>query len=312
MLLVTGGAGFIGLNFVKYLLNKGITDIAVVDKFTYAANVHALVNIDGLDVIFADIANADAMHNVFKDRKITTVINFAAESHVDNSIKDWRPFLKSNVEGTLVLLEKSLEFGVNKFIQISTDEVFGEVLEGSFNELSPIAHRNPYSASKAAAEHFAMSFYHTHGLPVVIINSSNNYGPYQHKEKFIPTIVRNILAGKKVPVYGQGSQIRDWLFVQDTCSAIETIIKHGRVGDRYCIGGDYNDITNLDLVHMILDAMHADRNAIEFVKDRPGHDQRYSIDFSKIQRELGWQPTYTLEQGLKETIQWIKENENRI
>lgn len=312
MLLVTGGAGFIGLNFVKYLLNKGITDIAVVDKFTYAANVHALVNINELDVIFADIANADAMYNVFKDRKITTVINFAAESHVDNSIKDWRPFLKSNVEGTLVLLEKSLEFGVKKFIQISTDEVFGEVIKGSFNESSPIAPRNPYSASKAAAEHFAMSFYHTHGLPVVIINSSNNYGPYQHKEKFIPTIVRNILAGKKVPVYGQGSQIRDWLFVQDTCSAIETVIKHGRVGDRYCIGGDYNDITNLDLVHMILDAMHADRNAIEFVKDRPGHDQRYSIDFSKIQRELGWQPTYTLEQGLEETIQWIKENENRI
>jgi dTDP-glucose 4,6-dehydratase len=311
MLLVTGGAGFIGLNFVKYLLNKDITDIAVVDKFTYAANVHALVNIDNLDVIFADIANADAMHDVFKNNKITTVINFAAESHVDNSIKDWRPFLKSNVEGTLVLLEKSLEFGVEKFIQISTDEVFGEVLEGSFNESSPIAPRNPYSASKAAAEHFAMSFYHTHKLPVIIVNSSNNYGPYQHKEKFIPTIVRNALAGKKVPVYGQGSQIRDWLFVHDTCRAIETIMKDGKIGERYCIGGDYNDITNLDLVHMILDVMHIDRNAIEFVKDRPGHDQRYNIDFSKINNELSWSPIYTLEQGLEETIEWMK-NENRI
>ena len=311
MLLVTGGAGFIGLNFVKYLLNQGRNDIAVVDKFTYAANVRDLVNIKDLDVVFGDIADAETIHNLFKDRKITTVINFAAESHVDNSIKDWRPFLKSNVEGTLVLLEKSLEFGVEKFIQISTDEVFGEVLEGSFNESSLIAPRNPYSASKAAAEHFAMSFYHTHKLPVVIVNSSNNYGPYQHKEKFIPTIVRNALAGKKVPVYGQGSQIRDWLFVHDTCRAIETIMKHGKIGERYCIGGDYNDITNLDLVHMILDAMHVDRNAIEFIKDRPGHDQRYNIDFSKINNELGWSPIYTLEQGLEETINWIK-NENRI
>lgn len=311
MLLVTGGAGFIGLNFVKHLLENDFNDFVVVDKLTYAANEAR----DIPHLVVADTSDEGMMNEIFGGtylgKKITSVINFAAETHVDNSIKDWRPFLKSNVEGTLVLLEKSLEFGIKKFIQISTDEVFGEVLQGSFNETSKISPRNPYSASKAAAEHFAMSFYHTHGLPVIIVNSSNNYGPYQHKEKFIPTIVRNILQGNKVPVYGQGSQIRDWLYVGDTCFAIEAVLNHGKIGERYCIGGDYN-ITNLDLVHIILDIMHADRNAIEFVKDRPGHDQRYSIDFSKMSNELGWQPTYTLEQGLEETIKWIKENENRI
>ena len=312
MLLVTGGAGFIGLNFVKHMLVKGERDICIADKLTYASNATALAKIGNLDVAVIDIADIEAVHELFMRRKIRTVINFAAESHVDNSIKDWRPFLSSNVEGTLNLLSKSLEFGVEKFIQISTDEVFGEVREGSFNETSNINPRNPYSASKAAAEHFAMSFYHTHGLPVTIINSSNNYGPYQHKEKFIPTIVRSALRGKKIPVYGEGSQIRDWLFVSDTCNAVEAVLRHGKAGERYCVGGDYDDITNLNLVHMILDIMRIDRNAIEFVADRPGHDYRYHIDYSKISRELGWQPTYTLEQGLVETIDWIKENENWI
>ena len=311
MLLVTGGAGFIGLNFVKHLLNKGYEDILVVDKLSYASNATALSKTN-VDVAVADISEINVVHEIFMHDKITTVINFAAESHVDNSIKDWRPFLSSNVEGTLNLLDKSLEFGVDKFIQISTDEVFGEVLEGSFNENSNINPRNPYSASKAAAEHFAMSFYHTHKLPVTIINSSNNYGPYQHKEKFIPTIVRNALRGKKVPVYGQGAQIRDWLHVSDTCNAIESVLNRGRAGERYCIGGDYNNITNLQLVHMILDILHVDRNAIEFVSDRPGHDFRYHINYDKINKELGWSPTYTLEQGLEETIKWIKENEDWI
>lgn len=310
MLLVTGAAGFIGLNFVKHLLSKGIEDILVVDKLTYASNAVELAK-TGVDVYVGDISEINVVHEIFMHHKITAVINFAAESHVDNSIQDWRPFLKSNVEGTLNLLEKSLEFGIGKFIQISTDEVFGEVLEGSFSESSNINPRNPYSASKAAAEHFAMSFYHTHKLPVIVINSSNNYGPYQHKEKFIPTIVRNALRGKKVPVYGQGAQIRDWLFVNDTCRAIESVLNHGRVGERYCIGGDYDNITNLELVHMILDILHVDRNAIEFVADRPGHDFRYHINYDKINKELGWSPLYTLEIGLQETIDWIK-NENWI
>jgi dTDP-glucose 4,6-dehydratase len=186
------------------------------------------------------------------------------------------------------------------------------VRDGSFSETSKINPRNPYAASKAAAEHFALSFYHTHKLPVTIINSSNNYGPYQHKEKFIPTIIRNALRGKKVPVYGLGAQIRDWLFVSDTCNAIESIWKHGRAGERYCVGGDYDNITNLSLVHMILDMLHVDRNAIAFVADRPGHDYRYHINYDKINKELGWAPTYTLEQGLEETIKWIKENEDWI
>lgn len=311
MLLVTGGAGFIGLNFVKHLINKGYEDILVVDKLSYASNATALAE-TGIVTFVADIAEMNVVHEIFLHNKITSVINFAAESHVDNSIKDWRPFLSSNVEGTLNLLEKSLEFGVEKFIQISTDEVFGEVREGSFSETSLINPRNPYSASKAAAEHFVMSFHHTHKLPVTIINSSNNYGPYQHKEKFIPTIVRNALRGKKVPVYGQGAQIRDWLFVGDTCNAIESVYKHGRNGERYCVGGDYDNITNLQLTHMILDILHVDRNAIEFVEDRPGHDFRYHINYDKINKELGWSPTYTLEQGLEETIKWIKENEDWI
>lgn len=311
MLLVTGGAGFIGLNFVKHMLNKGDEDILVIDKLTYASNTTALARL-GVDTCVGDISEENVVHDLFMHNKITTVINFAAESHVDNSIRDWQPFLRSNVEGTLNLLNKSLQFGVEKFIQISTDEVFGEVRDGSFNEDSHINPRNPYSASKAAAEHFALSFYHTHKLPVTIINSSNNYGPYQHKEKFIPTIVRNALRGKKVPVYGQGAQIRDWLFVSDTCNAIESVWKHGRAGERYCVGGNYDDITNLKLVHMILNMLHVDRNAIEFVKDRPGHDFRYHINYDKINKEMGWSPLYTLEQGLEETIKWIKENENWV
>lgn len=311
MLLVTGGAGFIGLNFAKHLINKGYRDIAVIDKLTYASNPTALAKLPELDAVVADISDIETVQQIFLHREIKTVINFAAESHVDSSIRDWRPFLKSNVEGTLNLLSKSVEYGVERFIQISTDEVFGEVLEGSFNESSNIAPRNPYAASKAAAEHFAWSFYHTHKLPVIVMNMSNNYGPYQHKEKFIPTIIRNALMGKKIPVYGQGSQIRDWLYVNDTCNAIEMVMRNGRIGERYCVGGDYDNITNLDLVHIILDIMHVDRNAIEFIADRPGHDQRYHIDFTKINKELGWSPTYTLEQGLEETINWMK-NEDRF
>ena len=312
MLLITGGAGFIGLNYIKSLIEQGRRDIIVVDKLTYAANCLDLAKILGIEAIVADIADREAVHDLFVSRNITKVINFAAETHVDKSIRDWRPFLKSNVEGTLNLLDEAQKFGVDRFIQISTDEVFGEILEGSFTENSNINPRNPYAASKAAAEHFAMSFYHTHGLPVMIVNSSNNYGPYQHGEKFIPTIVRNALTGHKVPVYGQGTQVRDWVFVKDTCAAIDAVLRDGKPGERYCIGGDYDEMTNLDLVHMVLDIMHVDRNAIEFVQDRPGHDQRYHIDFSKINKELGWSPTYTLEQGLRETINWIKENENRI
>lgn len=311
MLLVTGGAGFIGLNFVKWLLEEGYNDFVVVDKLTYAANPST--NIPHL--VVADIADEGMMGEIFGGtylgKKITSVINFAAETHVDNSIKDWRPFLKSNVEGTLVLLQKSLEHGIEKFIQFSTDEVFGQALEGTFNETSNITPRNPYSASKAAADHFAMAFYHTHGLPVTLINSSNNFGPYQNKEKFIPTIIRSVLEGKKVPVYGDGSQIRDWLYVKDTCLAIEAVWRKGKPGERYCIGGGYNDMTNLNVIHFILDLMHADRNAIEHVKDRPGHDIRYAIDYSKIEKELGWMPTYSLFGGLQETIEWMK-NENRI
>jgi dTDP-glucose 4,6-dehydratase len=307
MLLVTGGAGFIGLNFVKHLLSRGYDDFIVVDKLTYAANTANEIP----HLIVADIADENAMQEVFSKRKITSVINFAAESHVDNSIKDWRPFLKTNVEGTLVLLQKSLEFGVERFIQISTDEVFGET-DDCFDENSNIKPRNPYSASKAAAEHFVMAFHHTHGLPVMIVNSSNNYGPYQNKEKFIPTVIRNALAGKKVPIYGNGSQVRDWIYVKDTCAAITNVWLHGKIGERYCVGGSYADLSNLKMVHVILDMLHIDRHMVEHIADRPGHDKRYNVDADKIEEELGWQETYTLEIGLQETIQWIKDNENRI
>jgi dTDP-glucose 4,6-dehydratase len=305
MILITGGAGFIGINFVKYLQDK--EDIFVVDKMTYSSN-NDIYDIPNLKFCVADIKDTLIVEELFQKYRFSQVINFAAESHVDNSIDNCRPFVDSNILGTINLLELSIKYGVKKFIQISTDEVFGEVpYPGKFNEYSNLCPRNPYSASKAAAEHFVSAFSNTYGLKSIIINCSNNYGPYQHKEKLIPQTITNLRNGKTVPVYGDGSQIRDWIYVKDTCRAIYEISKNGNLGERYCVGGDC-EVKNLDLVKAIIKEMRLSDDRIEFVKDRPGHDFRYSTDFSKIKNELGWSPEWNLEKGLKETIRWYDEN----
>ena len=305
MILITGGAGFIGINFVKYLQDK--EDIFVVDKMTYSSN-NDIYDIPNLKFCVADIKDTIIVEELFQKYRFSQVINFAAESHVDNSIDNCRPFVDSNILGTINLLELSIKYGVKKFIQISTDEVFGEVpYPGKFNEYSNLCPRNPYSASKAAAEHFVSAFSNTYGLKSIIINCSNNYGPYQHKEKLIPQTITNLRNGKTVPVYGDGSQIRDWIYVKDTCRAIYEISKNGNLGERYCVGGDC-EVKNLDLVKAIIKEMRLSDDRIEFVKDRPGHDFRYSTDFSKIKNELGWSPEWNLEKGLKETIRWYDEN----
>jgi dTDP-glucose 4,6-dehydratase len=310
-LLITGGAGFIGINFVKHMRNHGVTDILIVDKMGYASNQDEL-DAMGVHYEVIDIANKTDVELLFSKYKISHIVHFAAESHVDNSIKDSSPFIQSNVVGTVNLLDQSVKHKIEKFVHISTDEVFGEVpYPGKFNEHSNICPRNPYSASKAAAEHFVVSYGNTHNLPYVIINSSNNYGPFQHPEKLIPLTISRILKKEKIPVYGQGEQIRDWIYVEDTCIAIEKILMSGVIGNRYCIGGD-SEIKNIELVRNILTKMNADTNLIEFVADRPGHDVRYATDISKVKKELNWRPLINVSLGLDKTIEWITKYENRI
>lgn len=303
MILITGGAGFIGLNFVKYLkdLNE---DILVIDKFTYASNPNALASLK-VSYEYVDIANEIQLKKVLDECEFTKVFHFAAESHVDNSIADVMPFVYSNIIGTINLLNYFKDKDV-KFIHISTDEVFGEVPEpGKFNEYSNIVPRNPYSASKASAEHFVNAFRNTYDMNTVIINSSNNYGPYQHIEKMIPKTITNILAGKNIPVYGQGLQVRDWIYVEDTCEAIYKISELNNGVERYCIGGEC-EINNIDLVKKIISVMNADYNLITFVQDRPGHDVRYSTDITKVINDTGWKMKHTFEEGLNKTIEWFK------
>jgi dTDP-glucose 4,6-dehydratase len=309
MILITGGAGFIGINFVHYLKQQGLAHkILVADKLTYAANKKEIQNIKDIKFEIVDISNFNDTENLFKKYQIDSVINFAAESHVDNSIKDCTEFVKTNVVGTVNLLQLSVKYSVRRFLQISTDEVFGETLSPyKFNEQSSISPRNPYSASKASSEHFVESFHNTYSLPALIVNCSNNYGPFQFKEKLVPLAIHNILNNIPVPIYGTGQQIRDWIYVEDCCSAIYEVFINGRIGERYCIGGD-NEIANIDLVKMIMQEMG--RGEILLVKDRPGHDRRYSTDCSKIKNEFGWSAEWTMNQGIKETIRWI--NENRI
>lgn len=307
MILITGAAGFIGINFLKYFKDRCNDDLLVIDKLSYASNPKQL---DKLKVEYqvVDISDMNSLSFIFKKYKINSVINFAAESHVDNSIKNCMPFVESNIIGTINLLKLSVENDVNRFLQISTDEVFGTVINQSFSETSQINPRNPYSASKASAEHFVKAFENTYNIPTVIINSSNNYGPFQYPEKLIPLTVKNLLSGKTVPVYGDGQQIRDWLYVEDSCEIIEKIFTQGRIGERYCIGGD-NQIKNLDLVKKIINKLQLNENRIEFVADRLGHDVKYHTDISKIKNEFNWQPKWNIDDGLDETIEWIKNND---
>ena len=306
MIFVTGAAGFIGSNFVHYLKTQTYDNIVILDKLTYAASTDNL-NPYTFPIEIVDIANKKQLERVFQKYRPRFIFHFAAESHVDNSIEDATPFVATNVTGTLNLLELSVMYKVEKFHHISTDEVYGSLGydDPPFTEETPYNPQNPYSASKAASDHFVTAFGNTYGLPVVITNCSNNYGPRQNKEKLIPKTISNILEGKKIPVYAQGQNIRDWIYVEDHCKAILEVWYGGGVGHKYNIGGEC-EVANIDLVKTIIRLMGASEDLIEFVDDRPGHDLRYAIDNAKIKNTVGFKPQHTLEEGLLKTIDWYK------
>lgn len=313
-LLVTGGAGFIGSNFILYWLKKYPQDeIVNLDKLTYAGNLENLKSVEknpNYYFVKGDICDRKLVDKLMK--KVDVVVNFAAESHVDRSILNPAPFIKTNIEGTYILLEAALKNKIKRFHHVSTDEVFGSLSLKSkekFNEKTPYNPRSPYSASKAASDHLVRAYYITYGLPITLSNCSNNFGPYQFPEKLIPLAITNLIEGKKVPIYGDGLYVRDWLYVEDHCQALDLIIHKGKVGETYFIGGLTKDISNLEVIKKILKIMGKGEQWIEFVKDRPGHDRRYAIDWSKIKNELGWRPKYNFDQALKLTIKWYQENQ---
>jgi dTDP-glucose 4,6-dehydratase len=285
-----------------------------IDKLTYAGN---LENLKGLErrknyrFTRADISNAKVMRRIFEKFRPDAVINFAAETHVDRSIVGPSPFIKTNFLGVGVLLNLALKFPVKKFLQISTDEVYGSILRGSFTESSPIDPSSPYAASKAAADALVTAYYKTHGLSVLITRSSNNYGPYQFPEKLIPLTIINALQNKKIPLYGDGKNVRDWLNVEDNCVALDLVFHHGIIGEVYNIGGE-NELTNIYIVQKILKYLEKNESLITFVKDRPGHDRRYSLSLNKIRRQLGWHPSISFKKGLEKTIEWYLKNQKWI
>jgi len=314
-LLVTGGCGFIGSNFIRYWMEKYPKDSIVnVDKMTYAANPKNLEGIKGdLNTVEMDINNPSIeTHISWSD----IIVHFAAESHVDNSITNAEEFIKTNVQGTYNLLRLAQKHN-KRFHHVSTDEVFGSLALDSkekFNEKTPYDPKNPYSATKAASDHLVRAFFNTYGLPITISNCSNNFGPYQNKEKLLPKAISNLLEGKKVPIYGKGENIRDWLYVGDHCLAIDLIIEKGTPGETYCIGGMTEDITNIELIQMLVKSLQTLRSInvddpIEFVEDRKGHDQKYAVDFSKAGEELGYCPQFDIKDNLEATIKWYGENE---
>lgn len=307
MIFVTGGAGFIGSNFVHFLNEKTDEEIVIVDKFSYAADMINLYPLAHHNVARVDISKMDDLKNLFDRYRPSKIFHFAAESHVDNSIKDVTPFIESNIIGTVNLLRLSVDYEVEMFHHISTDEVYGSLKyeDPSFTEETNYDPQNPYSASKAASDHFVTAFHNTYGLPVKITNCSNNYGPRQNVEKLIPKTITNILRGNKIPVYGKGENIRDWIYVEDHCEAIYEVFNRGKVGEKYNIGGEC-EVKNIDLVKTLLNLLNASEDLIEYVQDRPGHDLRYSIDNAKINSELGWSPKYSLESGLEKTIKWYR------
>ena len=312
-LLVTGGAGFIGSNFIRYwTANHPDDEILNFDKITYAGNLENLKDIERnpkYSFIQGDISNISQVKKVMVG--VDIVVNFAAETHVDRSILKPAPSVITNIVGTQVLLDAALKFKIKRFMHISTDEVFGSLsLEDTskFNERTNYNPTSPYSASKAGSDHLVRSYYHTYGLPINISNCSNNFGPYQFPEKLIPLAITNILEEKKVPVYGDGLYVRDWLYVEDHCRAIDLILRKGKIGETYCIGGLTEDINNLSVIKKILNILGRDESSIEHVGDRPGHDRKYSIDWSKIKNELGWSPLHSFDEWLTHTINWYKEN----
>ena len=314
-LLVTGGAGFIGTNFIIYWLKNHPDDTVVnFDKLTYAGNLENLSSIEKdprYSFVQGDICDAKQVASAMGG--IDTVVHFAAESHVDRSILEAAPFITTNVVGTHVLLDAALKANIKRFHHVSTDEVFGALQLGTtdkFRETTPYDPRSPYSASKAGSDHLVRAYHHTFGLPVTITNCSNNYGPYQFPEKLIPLAITNLLEGKKVPIYGDGKYVRDWLYVDDHCRAIDAVITSGKIGETYCVGGLTEDMDNLTIIRAILTIMGKDESSLEFVKDRPGHDRRYAVDWTKIRNELGWKPQHDFHTWLVSTVEWYKNNES--
>lgn len=315
-ILVTGGAGFIGSNFVKYLLRNFDYNVINFDKLTYAGNLENLTDIekDPRYTFFkGDICSEQDVEKALTENKVDTIVNFAAESHVDRSILGPKEFIVTNVIGTQVLLEASRKLGIEKYLQVSTDEVYGSLPEDKpellFTERTPITTNSPYSASKASADLLVNAYFHTFKMPVLTTRCSNNYGPYQFPEKLIPLMIAKAVDGQKLPVYGDGKNVRDWLYVEDHCSAICEVLHKGKIGDVYNIGGN-NEWYNIDIVKIILKILGKGEDHITYVKDRPGHDRRYAIDSSKIMRELGWAPKYQFDGGIEKTIKWYVENEN--
>jgi dTDP-glucose 4,6-dehydratase len=325
-ILVTGGAGFIGSNFVKYMLDTYSYRIINLDSLTYAGNLENLKDVENHpNYVFVkgDIRDRKLIDEIFSKYMIDTVVNFAAESHVDRSIEDPELFLSTNILGTQALLDTAKKYwkvnpedkycrefkeGV-KYLQVSTDEVYGTLGEtGMFTEETPLAPNSPYSASKTGADLIVRAYYETFGMPINITRCSNNYGPYQFPEKLIPLMINNCLNDKDLPVYGDGMQIRDWLHVKDHCIGIDTVLHKGKIGEVYNIGGN-NEKANIEIVKLIIKNLGKTESLIKYVKDRPGHDRRYAIDNTKITRELGWKPSYTFEQGIKETIEWYLNNQ---
>lgn len=309
-ILVTGGCGFIGSNFIRYLLKKYDYEIVNLDLLTYAGNLDNLSDIKyhrNYSFVRGDISNVNHVRYVFEKCQPNIIINFAAESHVDRSIENSQFFITTNIVGTQVLLDFAKEFKIEKFIQISTDEVYGSILRGKFTEKSLLKPSSPYSSSKASADLIALSYYITFGLNVVITRCSNNYGPFQYPEKFIPLLITNAFEGKKFPIYKKGQNIRDWIHVEDHCRAIDLIFHKGRKGEIYNIGAN-NERRNIDIAKLIANETGVE-DVIEFVSDRLGHDFRYSINFSKITEKLGWEPIYDFESGIRNTIQWYKDHE---
>lgn len=324
-ILVTGGAGFIGSNFIKHMLETYEYNIVNIDSLTYAGNLENLTDIENNSkyiFIKADIRDRQALEQIFTEHHIDTVVNFAAESHVDRSIEDPELFLTTNVLGTQALLDTAKKhWKVNpedkhcrlfkegvKYLQVSTDEVYGTLgKEGMFTETTPLAPNSPYSASKTGADLIVRAYHETFGMPINITRCSNNYGPYQFPEKLIPLMINNCLNDKELPVYGDGMQIRDWLHVKDHCTGIDTVLHKGKIGEVYNIGGN-NEKANIEIVKLIIENLGKSEELIKYVQDRPGHDRRYAIDNSKITSELGWSPRYTFEEGIKETIEWYLAN----
>lgn len=314
-IVVTGGAGFIGANFILYWMKHHPDDSIVnFDALTYAGNLENLRTVEknpAYSFVQGNICDVSVVSDVLKGAD--TIVHFAAESHVDRSIYDPATFIKSNVLGTQILLDQSLKLGVKRFHHISTDEVFGSLNlheDTHFSENTRYDPRSPYSASKAGSDHLVRAYFHTYGLPVTISNCSNNYGPLQFPEKMIPLVITNALEGKNVPVYGDGLHVRDWLHVEDHCRAIDLILEKGVVGETYCVGGLTKDISNIEVVKKILQLLGKSESFISYASERPGHDRRYSVNWSKIQKELGWSPRFDFDTRLKDTVKWYQENES--